>query len=196
VARRGNFNFHYINHNQHERHEIKPNQIMKNSINNPARGFTARLKTALRALRPGGARAAFANIGEGSHGTGNKSYLPDTAIANRFNLVIIGSSQNNITPSSANTDIPLGICTDAPDATLLDVPVNVALLGCANGTLKVVLGGTVTAGNFLQSNGDGTAIALLTTTGTFYNIGRALMSGVAGDTIEFAHTLPLKVVNS
>jgi hypothetical protein len=169
---------------------------MKNSIIHPARSFTATLKTALRALRPSGAKAAFANIGEGSHGTGNKSYLPDTAIANRFNLVIIGSSQNNITPSSANTDIPLGICTDAPDATLLDVPVNVAILGCANGTLKVVLNGTVNAGDFLQSNGDGTAVKLLTTTGTFYNIGRALMSGVAGDTIEFAHTLPLKVVNS
>jgi hypothetical protein len=138
---------------------------------------------------------SFANIGEGQSSTGNKSYLPDVAIANRFNLVIIGSSQNNITPSAANTDIPLGVCTDAPDSTLLDVPVNVAILGSANGTLKVVLNGTVNAGDMLQSNGDGTAIKLLTTTGTFYNIGRALMAGVAGDTIEFAHTLPLKVVN-
>jgi hypothetical protein len=138
----------------------------------------------------------FANIGEGSAATGNKSYLPDTAIAARFNLVILGSAATNITPSSANTDIPLGICTDAPDSTLLDVPVNVAILGCANGTLKVVLGGTVAAGDLLQSNGDGTAIKLLTTTGTFYAIGRALMAGVAGDTIEFAHTFPLKTVNS
>ena len=47
----------------------------------------------------------------------------------------------------------------------------------------------------LQSNGDGTAIKLLTTTGTFYNLGRALMAGVSGDVIEFAHTFPLKVVN-
>jgi hypothetical protein len=140
-------------------------------------------------------RVHFANIGEGQSSSGNKSYLPDTAIANRYNLVIIGSSQYNITPSAANTDLPLGICTDSPDPTLLDVPVNVALLGCANGTLKVVLGGTVNAGDLLQSNGDGTAIKLLTTTGTFYCIGRALMAGVAGDTIEFAHSFPLKVVN-
>ena len=137
----------------------------------------------------------FANIAEGSSPTGNKSYLPDTAIANRFSLVIIGSASTNVTPSTANTDLPLGICTDAPDSTLLDVPVNVALLGCANGTLKVVLGGTVAAGDMLQSNGDGTAIKLLTTTGTFYNLGRALMAGVTGDTIEFAHTFPLKIVN-
>jgi hypothetical protein len=149
-----------------------------------------------RAAAPTLARARFANIGEGQAGTGNKSYLPDTAIASRYNLVIIGSSQYNITPSSANTDLPLGICTDSPDATLLDVPVNVALLGCANGTLKVVLNGSVNAGDLLQSNGDGTAIKLLTTAGTFYAIGRALMAGVAGDTIEFAHTFPQKVVNS
>ena len=152
-------------------------------------------KLLLKLRLPSRRRADFANIAEGSCATGNKSYLPDVAITNRFNLVIIGSSQSNVTPSAANTDIPLGVCTDSPDSTNLDVPVNVALLGSANGTLKVVLGGTVNAGDMLQSNGDGTAIKLLTTTGTFYNIGRALMAGVAGDTIEFAHTFPLKVVN-
>ena len=70
-----------------------------------------------------------------------------------------------------------------------------ALLGVAPGTLKVVLGGTVAAGDMLQSNGDGTAIKLLTTAGTFYNVGRALQAGVAGDLIEFQHTFPLKTVN-
>jgi hypothetical protein len=141
------------------------------------------------------ARVSFANIAEGSARSGNKSYLPDNPIASRFNLVILGSSPNNITPSAANTDFPLGVCTDSADSANLDVPVNVAVLGCANGTLKVVLGGNVNAGDLLQSNGDGTAIKLLTTTGTFYAIGRALMTGIAGDTIEFAHAFPLKVVN-
>ena len=135
------------------------------------------MKKLLFKLRlPSRHRAEFANIAEGSALTGNKAYLPDVAIANRFNLVIIGSSQNNVTPSAANTDIPLGVCTDSPDSTNLDVPVNVALLGCAKGTLKVVLGGTVNAGDMLQSNGDGTAIKLLTTSGTFYQPGRALMA--------------------
>lgn len=153
----------------------------------------SRLHSAFRISR---SAISFANIAEGSSWLGNKSYLPDVAITNRFNLVVIGSSQNNVTPSAANTDMPLGVCTDAPESTNLDVPVNVAILGCANGTLKVVLGGTVNAGDLLQSNGDGTAVKLLTTTGTFYCIGRALMSGIAGDTIEFAHSFPLKVVNS
>jgi len=171
--------------------------MKRKSINLPlAIRHAARfLNSALRTPHSAFNRVCFANIGEGQHPTGNKSYLPDTAIANRNNLVIIGSSQYNITPSAANTDLPLGVCTDSPDATILDVPVNVALLGCANGTLKVVLGGTVNAGDLLQSNGDGTAIKLLTTTGTFYSIGRALMAGVAGDTIEFAHSFPLKIVN-
>lgn len=142
------------------------------------------------------ARVTFANIGEGNARTGNKSYLPDSAIPNRYNLVIFGGSINYVTPSAANTDFPLGVCTDSADSANLDVPVNVAILGCANGTLKVVLGGSVSVGDLLQSNGDGTAIKLLTTTGTFYTIGRALMAGVAGDTIEFAHTFPLKVINA
>lgn len=166
---------------------------MKKLLTNLAHRFTSRSPQS--AIRNRQYAIEFANIAEGSAASGNKSYLPDAAIANRFALVILGSSANNITPSAANTDIPLGVCTDAPESTLLDVPVNVALLGCANGSLKVQLGGIVAAGDMLQSNGDGTAIKLLTITGTFYNIGRALMAGVAGDTIEFAHTFPSKVVN-
>jgi hypothetical protein len=138
-------------------------------------------------------RADFTNVAEGSRYTGNIAKLSDAAFTTRHALVKIGSDSDHVAASAANTDIPLGVCTDeAPAAEEL---VNVALLGVANGTLKVVLGGTVAAGDMLQSNGDGTAIKLLTTTGTFYNIGRALSAGVAGDTIEFAHTFPLKVVN-
>ncbi len=133
----------------------------------------------------------FANIAEGQAAEGNKSYLPDAAIATRFNIVILGSSQNNITPSAANTDLPLGICTDAPDAANLDVPVNVAVLGAAKGTQKVLLSGTVTHGDMLQSNGDGGAITLKTTTGSWYIIGRALQDGVAGDVIQFTPAFPI-----
>ena len=48
----------------------------------------------------------FANIDEGQAAEGNKSYLPDIAIASRFSVVILGSSQYNITPSAANTCLP------------------------------------------------------------------------------------------
>jgi hypothetical protein len=60
--------------------------------------------------------------------------------------------------------------------------------------LKVQCGGTVAAGDLLQSNGDGTAIKLKTTTGSWYYFGRALQAGASGDIIEFAPTLPVKVV--
>ena len=140
-----------------------------------------------------GPRVCFANIAEGSRTTGNITKLTDATITTRFLLVKIGSDSDHVAVSAANTDIPLGVCTDeAPASQEL---VNVALLGVANGTAKVSLGGTVNAGDMLQSNGDGTAVKLLTTTGTFYNIGRALMAGVAGDVIEFQHSFPLKVVN-
>lgn len=141
------------------------------------------------------------NFLEGTHVTGNITLISDSAFTNRYSIVILGSISGNCAPSSANTDIPLGICTDAPqptdlnNPTDLDQPVNVALLGATLGTQKVILGGTVARGDMLQSNGDGTSIKLLTTTGTFYNIGRALMAGAAGDTIEFVPTFPLKVVN-
>lgn len=154
----------------------------------PIRPFAAGALLDKFLVRP---KVYFANIAEGQAREGNKSYLSDVAIASRFSVVILGSSQYNITPSAANTDIPLGICTDAPDATNLDVPVNVAVLGAAKGTQKVLLSGTVNHGDMLQSNGDGGAITLKTTSGSWYIIGRALKDGVAGDIIEFTPSFPI-----
>jgi len=158
-----------------------------------ASAWSLREMAARRAKNPSPPRAVFGNIAEGSHATGNVAKLTDGAIANRNSLVKTGSDSDHIAASAANTDIPLGICTD--EAAGAEELVNIAVLGSANGTLKVILGGTVNAGDMLQSNGDGTAVKLLTTTGTFYNIGRALQGGVSGDVIEFAQTFPLKTVN-
>lgn len=135
----------------------------------------------------------FANIAEGTADRGLKSYIPDAAIA-RYNLVKQGSDDVHVAASAANTDIPLGVTTDSADAANLDLPITVGVFGAVAGTQRVVLGGTVAAGDFLQSNGDGTALKLKTTTGSWYKIGRALMAGVAGDTIEFAPCMPDLVV--
>jgi len=67
-----------------------------------------------------GARRTSPTSREGSAGTGNKSYLPDAAMANRFNLVVIAVRRTTSRPRG-NSDHPLGVCTDAPDSTLLDV---------------------------------------------------------------------------
>jgi hypothetical protein len=143
-----------------------------------------------QSLRP---EVQFCNIAEGTADTGKKSYIPDAAIA-RYNLVKQGSDDVHVAASAANTDIPLGVTTDSADASNLDLPITVAVFGAVAGTQRVVLGGTVAAGDFLQSNGDGTALKLKTTTGSWYKIGRALMAGVAGDTIEFAPCMPDLVV--
>lgn len=152
--------------------------------------------TRLKAWVPGARlhpQVQFANIGEGTADRGFKSYFGDAAIA-RYNLVKQGSDDFHVATSAANTDIPLGVTTDSADATALDVPVTVAVFGAAAGTLRVVLGGTVAAGDFLQSNGDGTALKLKATTGSWYKIGRALIAGVAGDTIEFSPCMPDLIV--
>jgi hypothetical protein len=141
-------------------------------------------------LRP---HVEFANIGEGTADRGFKSYFGDAAIS-RYNLVKQGSDDFHVAASAANTDIPLGVTTDSADSTALDVPVTVAVFGAAAGTLRVVLGGTVVAGDFLQSNGDGTAIKLKATTGSWYKIGRALTAGASGDTVEFAPCMPDLIV--
>jgi hypothetical protein len=144
--------------------------------------------------RPGGVQ--FANIAEGTAATGNKPYIADAALAKRFMLVKLGSDANHVAASGANTDIPLGVATDSVATADLEVPVNVAVLGAAQGTQLVQAGGTIAAGDMIQSKGDGTAITLLTTTGTFYIIGRALSAGVDGGLVEFAPCLPMKVVNA
>ena len=103
------------------------------------------------------------------------------------------ANSSELTPSAANTDIPLGICTD--EAAAAEDLVNVALLGAAPGTLKAVAKSAITMGDFIQSNGDGKVITLKATTGTWYIIGRALQAAAAdGDIIEFDPCLPIQRV--
>lgn len=135
----------------------------------------------------------FCNIAEGTSVTGNKAYIPDAAIS-RYNLVKQGSDDVHVAVSAANTDIPLGVTTDEVATADIATPINVAVFGACVGTQRIALGGTVAAGDFLQSNGDGTAIKLKTTTGSWYKIGRALMAGVSGDTIEFSPCMPDLIV--
>jgi len=144
----------------------------------------------------------FANIGEGTYDRGYKPMIADTvwtnpqtatnAAAARFTLVIVGAHPGSCAIGAANTEIPLGITLDQPTDSNLDVPVNVALLGIASGDIRATLGGTVAYGDELQSNGDGTVIKAIVTTGTWYVIGRAMMAGVAGDVIEVLHCYPQK----
>jgi hypothetical protein len=149
----------------------------------------ARLVAARRHLHP---RVEFANIAEGTADHGHKSYLTDAALATRYALVIAGSDVNHVAVGAANTEIPLGICTD--ESAAAEELVNVNVFGAVSGTQRGAAGGNIAVGDLLQSNGDGTIIKLKTTSGIWYIIGRALQAAVAGDTFEFTPSFPIQRV--
>ena len=99
----------------------------------------------------------------------------------RYALVIQGADDTHIRISSGATDKVIGICTDMPDA--VEDPLNVNLFGATVGTQLCIVTGTVTVGDLLQSNGDGTA---KTAVSTGYAFGKALQAAAGtGDLIEF-----------
>ncbi len=126
-------------------------------------------------------RALFANLAEGAH-AGEITKKTDAAITTRFLFMKRGSDDDHVAVCTADTDNPIGICTD--ESAAAEDPVNIATLGCAPTTRKVTLGGTVAVGDFLQVDSNSKAKKLSTSTGTYYIVGRALMAGVSGDIIE------------
>lgn len=121
----------------------------------------------------------FANIAEGTH-KGNITKLADGAIATRFLLVEIGSDANHVAVCNGTTDKPLGVCTD--EAAAAEDPVNVALLGSAGSTLKMVAAGNITAGDYVATTAAG---KIQTAVSTQYVVGRALEAATAdGQVIE------------
>ena len=150
----------YRKHNKNVR-------LMANAANQPGAGVSLngqRTFTAYDATSFTAFAAAYTN-----------SFQPP----GRFALVKAGTDANSVTVSSGAGDKILGVATDVPDAA--GDAINVRLLN-APGTCLMVAAGTITAADFVQSNGDG-AIKTATTGG--YVIGIALQAaGAAGDVIE------------
>lgn len=154
-------------------------------------GLLAALAIGLALFKRSRGRGGFilANIGEGTHGSGQITKLTDAAITGRYKVVKVGSDSAHIAIVAAATDVPLGICPD--EASAAELPVNVQLFGGGVGTKKCLLGGTVAMNDELSSS-NGTVIKLPVASGTYYVIGRALAAGVSGDTIEFqSHASPV-----
>ena len=122
------------------------------------------------------------NIAEGTH-NGTITKKTDAAIATRFLFGKKGSDDDHIAVCTSDTDNPYGVITD--EATAAEEIVNVALLGAAQETRKITLGGTVAVGDYLTCDANSKGKKLPTASGTYYICGRALMAGVSGDTIEF-----------
>ena len=145
-------------------------------------GFTALFR------KPSGS-VRLANIAEGVHGDGQLTKLTDAAITGRFRVVKFGSDAAHVAVAAGTDAGVLGICSD--EATAAEAPVNVRLFGQVSGTLRCLLAGTVAAGDELSTTTGGAVFKLPTATGTYYPIGRALVAGVSGDTIEFMHRMPV-----
>lgn len=134
----------------------------------------------------------FANIGEGTH-VESITKKADAAITLRYAVVKIGSDIDHIAVTTANTEIPLGVCTDEADAA--EDLVAVELFGAQPKTLRMVASAAITAGAFVVCTASGKIATLPATTGTYYIIGRALQAAGADlDVIEVATCLPTQRV--
>lgn len=134
----------------------------------------------------------FANIAEGTH-VESITKKSDAAISLRYAVVKIGSDIDHVAVTTANTEIPLGVCTDESDAA--EDLVAVELLGAQPKTLKVVASDAITAGAMVVCTAAGKVVTLPVAAGTYYIIGRALKAaGADGDVIEIASCFPTQRV--
>jgi len=92
---------------------------------------------------------------------------------------IVKLTSGEIVLAAAATDVLIGVLMNKPNA---GENADVQLIN-SQGTCKVILGGSVSAGNMLTADSAGKAVAT-TSTGN-YILGMALEDGDSGDVIEF-----------
>lgn len=136
----------------------------------------------------------LSNIAEGVHGDGNVTKKADAVQALRHVLVKIGSDASHVAVTTANTEIPLGICDD--EAAAIEDDVNVQILGSKPGTVLVRAHAAIDAGDLLVPAAAGRAQTIDGLSGvTTYIIGRALNAATTqDDLVEVAHCVPVQRV--
>jgi hypothetical protein len=151
----------------------------------------------LCALAPSHRRLMIlSNNAEGVHGDGCVTKQADAVQALRHVLVNIGSDNDHVAVTTAETEIPLGVCDD--EAAAIDDYVNVQLLGQKQGTILMRAHAAIDAGDFLVAAAAGRVQTIdgLSST-TVYIVGRALNAATAqDDDVEVAHCLPVQRVIS
>lgn len=109
-----------------------------------------------------------------------KGFLAEAAIG-KNRICKFGSSDGAVLLATGSTDKSIGVSDGAGDAVAGDT-VDVKL----DGLHEVVLGAAVTRGDPLTSDANAAAITAAPAAGVnAYTIGRALVSGVAGDIIPY-----------
>jgi hypothetical protein len=137
---------------------------------------------------------ALANIAEGTHGDGCVTKLADAAQALRHVLVKIGSDADHVAVTTANTEIPLGVCDD--EASAAEDNVNIQILGNKQGTILMVAHAAIDAGDMLVPAAAGRVQTIdgLSSV-TTYIVGRALNAATTqGDLVEVQHCMPVQRV--
>lgn len=136
-------------------------------------------------------RLLLANIAEGTRG-GRITKAADAAIAERRLLGKIGSAPDRVAVCGA-ADIPLGVITDEAAAT--GDLVNLALLGSADGTLRMVASAAIAQGALLEPAANGRVQTLGAGAGTHHVVGRALDSAAgAAEVVEVDPFYFLRVI--
>lgn len=97
-----------------------------------------------------------------------------SAKINRFVKI---SGNLTVTVCAAATDKPIGVLQNKP---VSGAPADVMVVGVS----KVVLGGTVAAGDDLTSDANGAAITAVTNAGANRSYGVALQGGTVGQVVE------------
>ncbi|NCC50907.1 MAG: hypothetical protein EOM20_06780 [Spartobacteria bacterium] len=139
-----------------------------------------------------------ANIAEGDHADGAKSFYADAAITEKFGLVKIGTDVNHIA-ACGNDEVADGIVLSELTATEITdgLPVAVKLLGAAPGTVLMVASEAIdpTSVDFVCTAASGRVKALPAGSGTYYIVGKPITAAsVAGDVIEVIPCVPTQRV--
>ncbi len=139
-----------------------------------------------------------ANVAEGDHADGVKSFAADAALTETNSLVKIGTDVDHVT-AAGNDEIPDGVAQS--EMTALNITdglrIAVKLLGAAKGTLLVRASAAIdpTSVAFVCSAAAGRVKALPTAGGTYYIVGKPLTAAAAaGDIIEIAPCVPTQRV--
>lgn len=107
-----------------------------------------------------------------------KSVKCTAALAMAYIIAKFGADDDTLSQATASTEELVGVFQHTTSAAGDEVRVML------DGITRVVLGGTVTRGNYITSDANGKAVAAAPGAGVnAYVIGQALASGVAGDII-------------
>lgn len=122
----------------------------------------------------------------GTHTNGVLPFAAEVTMATRYLLVQKGTADNGIIVNIATTR-PWGVCLDEPTS---GNKAAVAMLGCAEGTVKMVANAAITVGQMVYTAAAGKVSP--TYGATLFLCGRAVSAAAAdGDIIEVAHCFPM-----